>query len=164
MITVWVLAALGVLLAGFQQFLVYQSDSAHEAKLQASSQQLENIKGQLQSMSTMVGTIAQNPNNPSIQQIGAAMEKIAAGITSPSPQGSLSTEVPNASTTIHVSPKSGGPFQVPHNLPCLPVWVDIQMTSGGNMWFQTPKFDSKNLYLIPSAGDTSADILVSCNR
>jgi hypothetical protein len=137
-----------------QQFLVYKSDNAHEFREQASSLQLENMRGQLQSIGLMVGNLGQNGNNAVIRELGSAIEK-ASRTANPTRPAFYSNTVPVTVTT-------DGPFQVTHKLPCIPIWADIQMTSGGNLWFQKPKYDERNLYLIPSDKGISADIFVAC--
>jgi hypothetical protein len=52
---------------------------------------------------------------------------------------------------IPLLPSEDGNFTVPHGLPSPPKLVIIRMTSGGAMWFQTPHFDSKNIYLVAAA-------------
>jgi len=121
-------------------------------KLDQSLVSEEIMKTRLADFTTILGKFAESNQNPDIKQLAAAIAKFASGLT------------PRIlSATIPVAPSADGPFQVPHKLPCTPAWADIQMTSGGNMWFQKPKYDDRNLYLIPSAGGISADIFIACN-
>jgi hypothetical protein len=50
-----------------------------------------------------------------------------------------------------------GNFTVPHGLFVTPQAVDIQMTSGGQLWFQGTPYDSTNLYLVASDAGVSAN-------
>ena len=56
------------------------------------------------------------------------------------------------------SATSPGNFTVVHNLGVTPVAAIIQMTSGGQIWFQVPGYDTENIYLVSSGGSYSAPI------
>ena len=51
---------------------------------------------------------------------------------------------------IALAPSAPGNFTVAHGLGSTPKVVLIQMTSGGQIWFQTARYDSINLYLVAS--------------
>lgn len=51
---------------------------------------------------------------------------------------------------VSLAPSSPGNFTVAHGLGVTPTSALIQMTSGGQVWFQTVRFDSTNLYLVAS--------------
>jgi hypothetical protein len=54
-------------------------------------------------------------------------------------------------TQIALAPGAAGNFSVAHGLGVTPKFVLIQMTSGGNIWMQTPTlFDATDLYLVAS--------------
>jgi hypothetical protein len=53
--------------------------------------------------------------------------------------------------SIPLAPASAGDFTVPHGLGATPALAEIQMTSGGEIWFQSPPADGTNLYLVASA-------------
>ena len=57
---------------------------------------------------------------------------------------------------INLTPSAPGPFTVPHALGKVPTAVDIEMTSGGQIWFQSPMADSTNLYLVASDYNVTA--------
>jgi hypothetical protein len=52
---------------------------------------------------------------------------------------------------VALTPSAPGNFTVAHGLGVIPTSAAVQMTSGGQMWFQTPtRFDTTNLYLVAS--------------
>lgn len=51
---------------------------------------------------------------------------------------------------INITTTTPGDFTIVHNLGIVPSSVTIQMTSGGQIWFQTLRYDSTNLYLVAS--------------
>jgi hypothetical protein len=53
-------------------------------------------------------------------------------------------------TEVAIAPSSPGDFTVAHGLGAAPTTVLIAMTSGGQVWFQTTRFDATNLYLVAS--------------
>lgn len=68
--------------------------------------------------------------------------------TAGSPGGS-----PQPVFEIALAPTVPGPFTVAHGLAAAPVFVIIQMDSGGEIWLQKPLgFDATNLYLVASDG------------
>lgn len=63
-------------------------------------------------------------------------------------------------TPIDLAPTDPGNFTVPHGLLTVPQAVGIEMTSGGEIWFQTPPYDATNLYL--TASDSNITATASC--
>jgi len=57
-----------------------------------------------------------------------------------------------APTEVSLAPSAPGNFTVAHGLGRTPVVGFVQMTSGGEIWFQTSRYDVTNLYLTASAG------------
>jgi hypothetical protein len=53
-------------------------------------------------------------------------------------------------TLVALAPLAAGAFTVDHGLAAAPSAVLIQMTAGGQIWFQTPMYDATNLYLVAS--------------
>jgi hypothetical protein len=51
---------------------------------------------------------------------------------------------------IALAPGAPGNFTVAHGLPAAPAFVLIQMDSGGDIYFQTARYDATNLYLTAS--------------
>jgi hypothetical protein len=155
MLTVWGLAAIGVLFAGVQQFLVYRSDNVHDAKLEASSLQQENMRGQLQSIGLMIGNLGKNGSNSDMREVAAAIEKAA--------KMGASTNLQRPSHTFLVAPHDAGNFTAKHGAGCKPSDVTITMTAGGNMWLQSPtSWDETNVYLVSSGEGLSARVMVWC--
>lgn len=56
-----------------------------------------------------------------------------------------------ANATIPFTTSAPGNFTLAHNLGMVPTTVIIEMTAGGDVWFQTPRYDSTNLYLVASS-------------
>jgi len=56
-----------------------------------------------------------------------------------------------ASATIPFTTTAPGDFTLAHNLGIVPSTVIFEFTSGGSVWFQNPRFDSENLYLVASS-------------
>jgi hypothetical protein len=54
------------------------------------------------------------------------------------------------STQVSFITPNPGNFTLAHGLGQVPGSVVIMMTSGGIVWFQTPRYDATNLYLIAS--------------
>jgi hypothetical protein len=157
MLTVWGLAALGVLFAGVQQFLVYRSDNVHDAKLEASSLQQENMRGQLQSIGLMIGALDKNGNNPDMREVAAAIERAA--------KTASNRNLQRPSHSFLVAPHDAGTFTAKHGAGCKPSDVAITMTAGGNMWLQAPKsWDETNVYLVASGEGLSARVMVWCEQ
>jgi hypothetical protein len=78
-------------------------------------------------------------------------------------QYTSATSLPTPTTVHVVSPTitSTGDFTVAHGLGSIPRAAIIQMTSGGNVYFQYPaKYDATNLYLIGTDTGVSADLLL----
>lgn len=159
MLIVWGLALVGVTLAGAQQALVYKSDRQHETdqrqfeenadrKQMDLAKSLEYTRGQLDSISLMVGKVGEG--DPNMKRLAESIAKM------PLYRGERPHVVSVSSTR--------GNFQVPHHLDCAPREAVIQMTSRGLMQWQSPtrKYDRANLYLDASADDLTADVLVWC--
>jgi hypothetical protein len=53
-------------------------------------------------------------------------------------------------TSVVLAPTEPGNFTVAHGLSGTPAAVTIEMTSGGQIWFQTERYDATNLYLVAS--------------
>lgn len=61
---------------------------------------------------------------------------------------------------VSLSPSVAGNFTVAHGLSVTPSGALIQMTSGGQIWFQSVSLDSANLYLVASdAGVTGMAVV-----
>jgi hypothetical protein len=63
-------------------------------------------------------------------------------------------------TNITLSPGASGNFSVAHNLGGNPSAALIQMTSGGQIWFQIPSYDSTNLNLVASDASVTGNAIV----
>ena len=88
---IWVLAGIGIVLAGLQQILAYHSDKEHDektAKLQSTAtglettldttlQRQEYMRGQLESISVMVGKVGEKSSDPVVGQLASAIGKIS---------------------------------------------------------------------------------------
>lgn len=63
-------------------------------------------------------------------------------------------------TSVALAPSSAGAFTVAHGLGTTPTAAVVQMTSGGQIWLQTPThYDATNLYLVASdAGVTGSAV------
>lgn len=61
---------------------------------------------------------------------------------------------------VALTPTNPGNFTVAHGLSVVPSAVSIQMTSGGQIWFQTPSYDATNLYLVASDSGLTASAAV----
>ncbi len=60
-----------------------------------------------------------------------------------------------------MAPSEPGNFQVAHGLTKVPTGAIIQMTSGGQIWFQSPiLWDSSNVYLVASDGGLTGFVQV----
>lgn len=112
----------------------------------------ENMKGQLQSIALVVGKIGEGKTDSDMKRLASAIAEIADSAGQGKPHV-ISVVAPNA-----------GLFQVPNKLGCTPSYATIDMTSGGLIFWQSPKkmFDSKNLYLTASDSGETANILVWC--
>lgn len=62
--------------------------------------------------------------------------------------------------TIRVAPVFPGNFAVPHGLGVVPSAAFIRMNDGAEIWFQPPRYDATNLYLVASDGGITASIEV----
>lgn len=83
-----------------------------------------------------------------------------ADVTAETPSGGSGGAVMNV-VEVSLSPSAPGNFTVPHGLGAKPAFVIIQMTSGGEIWLQTPtSFDATNLYLIASDAGITATAIV----
>ena len=63
---------------------------------------------------------------------------------------------------VQVPFKATGPgsFTLQHGLGTTPISVTKTMTSGGDVWFQTNRFDATNLYLVASDPGVTGFFLV----
>jgi len=52
--------------------------------------------------------------------------------------------------TIPFTTSAPGNFTLAHNLGMVPTTVIFEFTNGGVVWFQNPRYDSTNLYLVAS--------------
>ena len=68
-----------------------------------------------------------------------------------------------ASITIPFTTTAPGNFTLAHNLGMIPVTVIFEFTIGGTVWFQTPRFDANNLYLVASDTGITGDAIVYAN-
>jgi hypothetical protein len=66
----------------------------------------------------------------------------------------------NASVTIPFDTTAPGDFTLAHNLGILPSTVIVEYTSGGAIWFQNPRYDTDNLYLVASDAGVMGTIIV----
>lgn len=53
---------------------------------------------------------------------------------------------------LTLSPSVPGNFTVAHGLGKTPTAVTLEMTSGGQIWFQTTRYDATNIYFVASDG------------
>ena len=93
---VWVLAGLGVMFAGLQQVLAYRSDRENSSKvselqstttglrgtLDTSLQQQQYMKGQLESISVMIGKVGEKSADQGMRDLASALSKIAGPVNS----------------------------------------------------------------------------------
>lgn len=70
-----------------------------------------------------------------------------------------------ASATIPFNTSAPGNFTLAHNLGIVPTTVIFEFTDGGTVWFQNPRYDATNLYLVASdTGVTGvAIVFASCD-
>lgn len=61
---------------------------------------------------------------------------------------------------VALTPSSDGNFTVAHGLGVAPASALIQMTSGGQIWFQSARFDATNLYLVASEAGVTGKAVV----
>jgi hypothetical protein len=59
-------------------------------------------------------------------------------------------------TEIPLAPSASGNFTVPHGLGFSPILALIRMTSDGEIWYQSVRYDTTNLYLTASAPGVTA--------
>jgi hypothetical protein len=65
-----------------------------------------------------------------------------------------------ASISITYTTTAPGPFTLAHNLDLTPVTVVFEFESGGTVWFQTPRYDATNLYLVASAAGVTFTVII----
>jgi hypothetical protein len=53
-------------------------------------------------------------------------------------------------TMVALAPGVSGNFTIAHGAAAAPTYVVIEMTSGGQIWFQSARYDATNLYLVAS--------------
>ena len=63
-------------------------------------------------------------------------------------------------SSVALAPGAPGNFQVIHGLSSEPSAALIQMTSGGQIWFQTPAYDNAYLYLVASGGTVTGNAII----
>jgi hypothetical protein len=75
----------------------------------------------------------------------------------------LNVTPPLPFTKVALTPSAPGIFTIAHGLSVVPIAVFIQMTSGGQIWFQSPTmYDAANLYLVASdAGVTGKAVIIA---
>lgn len=79
----------------------------------------------------------------------------------PSTATGASSPVSLPSSTINVTAPNAGNFSVTHYLGRVPAGALIMMTSAGSIWFQVGlKWDGANLYLVASAAELTAEVMV----
>jgi hypothetical protein len=75
--------------------------------------------------------------------------------------GAMPNPVIVETVTLSLAPSSPGPFKVAHGLPGLPNLVLVQMTSGGEIWLQSPlSYDETYVYFEASAAGITATVQV----
>jgi hypothetical protein len=90
-----------------------------------------------------------------MRQLASAIEKAAKTAGIATPQRPLHSFL--------VAPPNVGNFTAKHGAGCIPSDVAITMTSGGNMWLQSPtSWDETNIYLVASGEGISARVMVWC--
>ena len=79
-----VLTMVGIVLAGWQQYLVYRADLKHEKdqgeltnKLDLSLQREDDMKGQFTNLGTVIGDIAKKLNDPRLAMLADAIKKMS---------------------------------------------------------------------------------------
>jgi hypothetical protein len=157
MLIVWGLAAIGVVLAGCQQCLVYESDKDHEAtqgklsrQLEASSGQQQFMRGQLDSIGLMIGKFGERNNNPDMKEFAAIIAKMGQSVRGP------------AVRVVSVTAPKPNDFRVAHGLGRMPDVAIVQMTSPGIIWWKSPDhmYDANDLYLAASDSGLTAKVYV----
>lgn len=134
-----------------------RQERANLAAQQNTQGQLQYTKGQLDSISLMVGKFGEGNQSPDIKQLAAAVKRVANA--SGAPPG-----YPRV-LSVEAIPGQGGKFTVAHKLNCTPSAVAVQMTSMGFIALQYPKsYDSTNIYLIASDSGLTAQVLIWCQQ
>ena len=65
-----------------------------------------------------------------------------------------------APTTVSLAPGASGNFSVAHGLATTPSAVTIQMTSSGEIWFQSTRYDATNINLTAGGAGVTGKALV----
>ena len=65
-----------------------------------------------------------------------------------------------ASVTIPFDTTAPGDFTIVTNLGLIPTSVIIEYTSGGAIWFNNPRFDADNLYMVASDAGVTGFVIV----
>lgn len=65
-----------------------------------------------------------------------------------------------ASVTIPFATTAPGNFTLAHNLGIVPTTVIFEFTAGGTVWFQNPRYDSTNLYLVASDSGVTGFVVI----
>jgi hypothetical protein len=63
-------------------------------------------------------------------------------------------------TILALAPSAPGNFTVPHGLGTTPVAFNMQMTSGGTIYWQVLTWDATNVYLVASDVNVTANLLL----
>jgi hypothetical protein len=66
----------------------------------------------------------------------------------------------SSAVLLSVAAPYPGNVTMGHNLGRIPVAAVIYMKSGGAVWFQSPKFDINNVYMVISAAGILADVML----
>jgi hypothetical protein len=121
-------------------------------KLDQSLLSQEYMRGQLDSIGFMVGRLGQNNSSPGMRALAEAIKKMSVSANANPPQ------------VIMVKSLAPGPFQIEHNLSCVPGNAVVQSTSPGIISWESPTrmFDDKKLYISASDADLTAQVLVWC--
>jgi hypothetical protein len=89
---IWGLALIGIVLAGLQQIEAFHSDKEHDAKqeliqgkLDTSLQRGEYMRGQLESISLMLGKVGEGQKDPAVSQLAGVIVKMADNAKASSP-------------------------------------------------------------------------------
>jgi hypothetical protein len=68
-----------------------------------------------------------------------------------------------ANATIPFTTIASGNFTLAHNLGLIPTTVIIEPTASGSIWFQNPRYDATNLYLVASGSGITGVAIVYAN-
>ena len=130
-----------------------------QAKLDSSLQAQQYTRGQLDSISSTLGTFIQanrgKEKTTDVTALASALRQAA----------SLKPPTEGTPHLIKVMNMAPGDFTAAHGLNCVPSAVSVQMTSLGAITLQEPKsWDQTNVYLTASDARLKADILIWCQQ